>query len=204
MTNKVLILITAVLLTISCSRDKAKDVVSSVENLAADSNLKGEFYSECIGSNLLKLKEKLEIEFKGNQFKRRQIFYNKDSCVETSEVGEIIYSGKFKVTKTKDKEPNEIDINLQKVTISPKNEFLVKTLNGLNFCGRNDYQVGVKSNITETSDNSLCPITNVPANLYGVYRVKNDRIYLGSDILEMAKKSSEREKHATLKPMYSK
>lgn len=169
---------------IGCS-DDSKDAVRNIRN---EPDLQGTFTDLCSSSKILGASERIQLKFEGNKYTRSQIFYNEAEC--TNETGRIEYSGEFKAGKQEKKSPTEsgtLDLNVEEAKIKVSSEGLARALNLVNYCGHRDYAEGKEVTLSGKQTQGLCPIENVPVQLYTIYRLENDRVYLGDlDIPTMA------------------
>lgn len=62
-----------------------------------------------------------------------------------------------------------ITLNLKEVYVEAKTQELASLLNGINFCGKSDYNTDDKATLTEVSGDTFCPVRQVPVALNGTY-----------------------------------
>jgi hypothetical protein len=91
----------------------------------------------------------------------------------------VFYKGTYSRGNDIGNETFEINLNYNTVELVARNEDAVKLLNGLNFCGKNDFAIGVNANLTNSSAEALCPLDDTPTVVYDIYKVEGDRVFFG-------------------------
>lgn len=197
---KILTLATTVLSVglISCS-DDSKD---TIHNLRDAPDLQGSFYDECSSSKLLDSSEQIQLKFEGNNYTRSQVFFSDADC--KTETGRIEYTGEFKAGEESDR-GGTLDLSVEAAKIKISSDTLVKAFNTINYCGHNDFAVDKEVTLSGAQTAGLCPIENVPTNLYTTYRINDDKLVLSdSDITVMAKDPSQRSGGVSTERIYTK
>jgi len=169
---------------IGCS-DDSKDAARNIRN---EPDLQGTFTDIRSSSKILGASEKIQLKFEGNKYTRSQIFYGEFGC--ENETGRIEYTGEFKAGKQNQKNPSQsgtLDLNVEEAKVKVSTDGLATALNAVNYCGHRDFAKGKEITLSGKQTQGLCPIENVPVQLYTIYKIEGDRLYLGDlDITTMA------------------
>lgn len=177
--DKWFIAVFAVIVGVFAGCDK-KDPAQVANNLTEQPNMNGTFRSACAGSDIVGLSVREKLVFEGNKFTREQNFYETEDCSEKEAGGSIILEGNFVLDADglPQSEGGSLQLDLQKAFIAPGANFFVTALNTLGLCGRDDYAVGVKTEVTNGSDDLSCPVKKVPQTVFGAYRLDDRKLYL--------------------------
>jgi len=179
----------AMIFMISCG-DDAKETIKNLEDAP---EIQGESMSSCSAAGiegLVGISKKDVLILLANQSEFQTRYYSDTNCLEAKEVGRVTYKGDFAVErKSLDDQQNvgDITFEIKKAFVEPFSDTLVTTFNTLGFCGRSDYIENETTEVTSGSDNTLCPVSDVPAVLYGQYKYDdaNNRLLLSADPVDM-------------------
>jgi len=125
-----------------------------------------------------------------NQTEFQTRYYSSSECAENEEMGRVTYQGEFAVDRTSpDEEDNagEITFEMDEAKVELYSDTLVSAFNAVNYCGRSDYRKNEAVEVTSGSDRALCPVSDVPAVLYGQYEYNDNdsTIMLSADPVDM-------------------
>ena len=125
-----------------------------------------------------------------NQTEFQTRYFSNANCAEADEVGRVTYQGEFAVDRTSpDSDANRGDITfeMEKAFVEVYSDSLIDIFNTTGFCGRSDYRKNNSVEVTVGSDNTFCPVSDVPAVLYGRYEydAQNNTILLSADPVDM-------------------
>lgn len=171
----------------ACS-DDAKE---AIHNVRAAPDLQGTFHDECSSSKILDASEQIQLSFEGNQYTRSQVFFKDSECKE--ETGRIEYKGEFRAGEESEQNGGTLDLNVEEAKIKVSSDTLAKALNAIRYCGHTDFEVDKEVTLSGAQTEGLCPIENVPVNLYTTYKLQDGNLVLNdSDITTMAKEPNAR------------
>lgn len=185
----------AALLAVGCSEEQAKDAGQGIENIAQDPALQGEYADDCSSSKWLDASEKKELHFNGNQVEAHTVFYLDENCQD--EGARLVYLGEFEVNSDglPNSEGGSMKVDLQEAEVRVSSQSLADLLNAANFCGIENYKAGATVSLKGNTNDTLCPLKDIPTTLYGAYRVEQDKLFLSSgNLADMASTKDEREK----------
>lgn len=184
-----LVLSTGMIALTACSDSK-----DTIQNVTEDASLQGRFLSECGSSSLIDMSERTALMFQGNEFTRTQSYFTADDCQE--EGAKIDYTGTFTIDADglPETEGGALNIKVESMKILVNSEAVATALSAINFCGVSQYVVGEEVTIEGELSQGLCPLMNVPAERYGVYKVEDDRLYLDNDLNSMSDTDENRAK----------
>ncbi len=169
------ILVAAFLFGAACSRDDAEQTVKNPKLIEL-----GSVHEEIVRPGLIRVIggfERDSFEFKGNDvLKTVDVYASQDGGQPALT---IFYKGTYDRGTDLGSEVYEINFHFQTVEMIARTEDAMKLLNGLTFCGKNDFKVGEAANLTANSADPLCPLDDVPFNVFDVYKVEGDRVFFG-------------------------
>jgi hypothetical protein len=176
--NKNLFLVVALVLA-GCGKDNVKDSYEGVKNTAREYGLMDTWESKCTSSKMLGASMKNYYKFSGNEFVKTTEFSTNADCVEPSMT--MQYNGEFKVADKSERivDARNIDFDYKTATLLPSTIAGVTLLNSISFCGKTDYEVGKKKELTAESDNLLCPVADIPFKRYDIIKVDHKKLFLG-------------------------
>lgn len=162
-----------------CSKKDAKRAAQGVANYAKDSDLQGSFRGPCVESNLPGIRSQSTLKFDGAKFQVKKVLYAEGDCSK-DELGQAVYSGGFTIDdkKVDGQKVKTIDISLEKAQIAVSSNVLASAASAVNYCGVSSYELNKTYNITPNTKMETCFVTEVPAKLYGSYRITKN----GSDL----------------------
>ncbi len=188
MSSKLLIAMLAIGFTMGACSDDAEE---TIHNLRAAPDLQGSFYDECTSAKLLDASEQIQLSFEGNNYTRSQVFFSDPEC--TQEMGRIEYKGEFKAGDESEQTGGTLDLEVSEAKIKVTSDTLAKALNAINYCGHSDFAPDKEVTLSGAQTKGLCPLENVPVNLYTSYRLQDENLVLSdSDITTMAKEPNAR------------
>lgn len=166
-------------LFVGCTKKEAKRAAEGVVNYAKDSDLQGTFRGPCVGSNLPGIHSQSTLKFDGAKFQVKKALYAEGDCSK-DELGQAVYSGGFTIDdkKVDGQKVKTIDISLEKAQIAVSSNVLASAASAVNYCGVSSYELNKTYNITPNTKMETCFVAEVPAKLYGSYRIAKD----GSDM----------------------
>ncbi len=158
----------------SDSKDKAKAVVEN------DKDLVGSWQGDCTSFDKLGLasvQSQYDFNLDGSFEKSEQLFSSSD-CKGASV--EYKLQGQFE-TAGRDEGPNKITYKVDDTSINLKSEAVVKVANAVKLCGRHDWAVGEKQEVSgEDCQNVLS--AKAGDTLLDVYDLKDSDLYFGETL----------------------
>jgi hypothetical protein len=159
----------------ACSKDDAEQTVKNPKLIELGTVQETNIEPGAI--SLIGGYERDSLEFKGNDImKTVDVFVSREA---TTPVISIFYKGTYTRGNDIGSETFEIDFNFTSVEMVARNEDAVKLLNGLSFCGKNDFVIGQPANLTAGSTGATCPLDDMPKSVYDVYHVEADKVFFG-------------------------
>ena len=199
MTKKLFVVFALPLALAACSDDSKE----AVHNVRAAPDLQGSFDDTCSSSKLLDTSEQIQLNFEGNQYTRAQVWFSDADC--KTETGRVEYKGEFKAGEESPETGGTLDLRVSEATIKVSSDTLAKALNTLNYCGHSDYAVGKEVVLSGAQTQGLCPIENVPTDLFTSYRLRDNNLILSdSDITTMSKDPANRTSGQATERIYTK
>ncbi len=188
----------------ACS-DSSEDAIN---NTLQDPELNGRYTSACGASDLLDLSMRETFRFEADgTLTRYQEFYQEADCSDAEILGTVTLSGSFAVDKetSTDFVGSRIKIDLSEAYVKASKPLMVDALNTVNFCGANDYSLNNEVAISGGTGDLTCPVQDVPAVLYGVYREDDGDLYFNEGGLSsMAQDPQERPQTIDQEVVYAK
>jgi len=185
------ILIPTLFLLIASCGDDAEEIFNNATDFP---EAQGESQSSCVGAGAAELagvSKKDVLILMANQTEFQTRYYSSSNCASDDEIGRVTYKGEFAVERTSSEEEansGEITFEMEKALVEVFSENLISVFNTVNFCGRSDYTENETREVTKGSDGVFCPVSDVPATLYGNYRYNSDgnTILLSADPVDMS------------------
>jgi hypothetical protein len=168
-------MILALVVGVACGRDDAEQTIKNPQLIAL-----GTVQEEKIEPGLIRViggYERDSLQFSGNDvIKTVDVYANQNGSPPAVT---IFYRGTYERGNDLGGEVFEINFHYTSVEMVARTEDAMKLLNGLTFCGKNDFVVGQAANLTDNSDDALCPLDDMPLHIYDIYKVEGDRVFFG-------------------------
>ncbi len=166
-----------------CSDDDngSSSPAGAAGNFVQEPDLNGRYSNDCSGSELANLSMRTTYRFNADgSFSQYQDFYESEDCSDNESLGVVELGGSYTVDSdgAPESEGGAIQFEIKQAKITVQSALLADAMNAISFCGQDSYEEGSETEITETSDNALCPVKSVPDTLYGVYREDDGSFYL--------------------------
>jgi len=170
-----IILVLALLGVGACSKDDAEQTIKNPGLISL-----GTIHEEKIEPGLIRVlggHERDSLQFSGNDvIKSVDIYATQDGG---QPVLTIFYKGTYERINDIGDSTFEINFHYDSVEVVARNEDALKLLNGLTFCGKNDFVLGQAANLTANSADPLCPLDDVPFHVYDIYKIEGERVFFG-------------------------
>jgi hypothetical protein len=162
-----------------CSHKKTNSNYEAIKNTGREFGLMDTWESKCEASKLLGLSMKNYYNFSGNDFIKVTEFSNNSNCSDPSL--SVQYKGSFKLADKSERlvDARNIDFDYQMANLKAQTKESVKLLNSIHFCGKDNYVVDEKHNLTNESDDNICPLANIPFKRYDLMMVKDKKLFFG-------------------------
>ena len=174
--GSVLLLASSVVSLAACgAKEAAKDIQASLENPDLIHTWENQ---HCSSSKIAGASFRVQFKFLGNDVQKTEQFYSSADCAELA--GEITYSGTFEKKGEVQKDVNELNLKFDRVNVVAFNDIGKKILNTFGLCGKSDWEVNRKADLTTQSRDATCVLSALPYEVYDVYQVENDTLFFGN------------------------
>ncbi|MBF0366959.1 MAG: hypothetical protein HQK50_15395 [Oligoflexia bacterium] len=166
----------------SCgSDDNPSSTEKAISNLFAGSDLvERKWESECKGSQFFGASSKRRYEFKGSGFEEIVLLHEDADCKTLS--GTITYEGEYQVSSNQlNNETKDIKFEYSKVRATPHTQKAVDELNAIKLCEHTDWGLDKEIDLTNTSDNIICPVKKTPNIKYNLFIIDGNNLFLGKN-----------------------
>ncbi len=180
-----------------------------VTNVIIAPELQGQFTDSCDSSLVLKLSERISLLFSGNEVRQIQNLYLNGRCDQVG--AQVQYRGTFQVEDFNSGETNDNDsgitvgpeepdplpedvvnsdygqlnVRFESAVLIVHDQQVADSLSAVRFCGISSFPLGQE--IAVVNPSGTCPLTRVPADRFGTYRLDGNRLFLDSeDLTSMA------------------
>ncbi len=178
--SKILISMIFISLTTNCTKNQAEDAKEGVQNTIKEYKIMGIWESTCQKSKVLGLSMREFYKFSGNGLVKATELYATEDCKNSS--ARIQYEGKFQISDKNHLGENSryIDLDYQKVYITPLSKSGTSLLKKLSFCDVSEWTLDTKVNLTGTSNRPTCPIEHTPQKIYDITKIEDSKLYFGA------------------------
>jgi len=181
--------ITSLMFVLGCGNKTAQQVADQIRGKSNQTRnelgISGDWQSECSKTSIIpNFKSQSERYHFGDDgtFQKKFYFYSDENCQNPSfvrqEDGTLTLHG-----SATPKEGIVTDFSFTKVSIIPDNKGAVTILNSLDYCGVNSYAIGVATDVTAQSSNTLCKgVKHTPRTTYDIIKLTDDsHLVMGED-----------------------
>ncbi len=159
----------------------AEDAAKSIDEKVTELRLNDQWGSSCQNSilDIFGLSSQTELYDLGASLTKTTTYYREDNCAQP--VVSVVENGSYNLGAAQANGGYALDGRIDSTYIVAVNADGQKTLNDLQACGINDWQVGVPRDVTaKTSDNPLERCwTKAPRNFYDIVQVSGDQLKFG-------------------------
>lgn len=154
-------------------------VAGDGEEVGAAAELQGNWNSVCHDSGHigLGLTEKSTLEVRGTKFTRRSNVSSRGSCSELSV--RVVQSGSYRAGGAVRNGIRMIDVQIERISVTPMSETGMAILKLYNFCGVSSWSIGGSVDVTGRSGGDRC-FTRLPLSTVNIYALENDRLFFGN------------------------
>ncbi len=156
----------------ACSSDKTENP-GGVEGAFSSQAI---WESSCLDSDRFGLTMESRFEIDSDAFTRVNRYHSDGSCsdlsVETVEEGSLV-----RVPAADGSASGAIDLNYQRIEITPTSESGILALNTVSYCGANTWQVSQMRDVTHQSGTNCWDQT--PRTIRDMYSVSGNNLYFG-------------------------
>ncbi|MGE4232021.1 MAG: hypothetical protein AB7F43_01715 [Bacteriovoracia bacterium] len=182
---------------------KSRTVKRTAKNVFEGVQAIGTWEGDCRSSSLLKLSYRPFYTFKGDAFTMTEEYYSNKDCHNPAI--RIQYKGTYDIRSDVGDGAKEINLAYNGAYVEPLNDSGKNALEKSGYCGYKHWNVGQLRDITADTQQTLCPVSEIPYVEYNIFRVDNDRLYLGkSSLFSSLKQRSNRPSQLEIKRPFRK
>jgi hypothetical protein len=134
--------------------------------------------SESLALKIIGGSKRTTLEFSGDSVARNEQFFSEGDCKEAVAV-DVIYRGRFEKKDEIQEDVHQLNLSYGQVVVIPRTEAGVNALNTINLCGTSDWAIGREVDVTAVSRGATCPVDGTPQNIFDIYTIQDDVLFLG-------------------------